>query len=63
MIRHNFELYIFKRIKFIRNLNKTINISLFNIQKSIIKTFIILLSHHIKSTKHASFIIIFTKAF
>ena len=39
--RNNLRLYIFKRIKFIRNLNKIINILFFNIQKSIIKVFII----------------------
>ena len=62
-IRNNLELYIFKRIEFIRNLNKTINILFFNIQKSIIKTFIILLSHYIKFIKYTPFIIIFMKAF
>ena len=46
--RNNFGLCVFKRIKFIRNLNKTINISFFNIQKSIIKVFIISLSHYIR---------------
>ena len=31
IIRNNLEFYIFKRIKFIRNLNKMINILFFNI--------------------------------
>ena len=62
-IRNNLEIYIFKRIKFIRNLNKTINTSLFNIQKSVIKAFITLLLYYIKSIKYKPLIITFTKVF
>ena len=63
IIRNNLEFYIFKRIKFIRNLNKTVNILFFNIQKSIIKTLIILLLYYIRFIKYTSLIIIFIKAF
>ena len=61
--RNDLEFYIFKRIKFIRNSNKINNILFFNIQKSIIKTFIISLSHYIEFIKYAFFIITFIKAF
>ena len=60
---NNLEFHIFKRIEFIWNLIKMVNISLFNIQKLIIKTLIISLLYYIKPIKYISFIIIFIKVF
>ena len=61
--RRNLEYYIFKRIEFIRNLNNTINILFFNIQKSITKAFITLLLYYMKFIKYTLFTIIFMKVF